>query len=107
MKLPTYNKWQLKKCAWYFVAHIPGELHRKTIAASFWEMELKKELQDRNLMQKWFFLKKKGNNRPMGSSASSGTKEEAIEYILEKRTTETYKHECYEGCKIKGKLFIS
>ena len=73
------------------LAHIIGELHRKTVANAFWECELYEELSQSNINDKWSFTKECNENN-------------AIEYMVRKRTSTTYDHKCHQGCALKGRL---
>ena len=78
--------------------HIVGVIHRKTVAKAFWECELYDELLQSNMNDKWSFTKEENENE------LSGTKDNAVEYIVRKRTSTTYDHECHLGCAAKGRL---
>ncbi len=82
----------------FILAHIIGELHRKTVANAFWECELYEELSQSNISDKWSFTKECNENE------LSGTKDSAIESMVRKRTSTTYDHECHQGCALKGRL---
>lgn len=84
----------------FILAHIIGELHRKTVANAFWECELYEELSQSNISDKWLFTKEDPGNE----NELSGMKDDAIEYIVRKRTSTTYDHECHRGCALKGRL---
>lgn len=91
-------------CPYYFqtIAHIPGELDRKSVAAAFWEQELYQELSDIGIENKWEFTCKQATKDHADGNKLMGSKEDAIQYIVQKRVHQTYTHECYEGCKSKG-----
>ena len=66
----------LYKCQ-LFLVHIVGEIHHKTVAKAFYRSH---------------------------ENELSGTKDNAVEYIVRKRTSTTYDHECHLGCATKGRL---
>ncbi|CAB3992555.1 Hypothetical predicted protein, partial [Paramuricea clavata] len=80
-------------------AHIPGELHRKSVAIAFWEYELYQELCDMGIdciASKWVFTK------AQVATNLSGSKDAATEYIVANQVSNTYGHECFKGCGSKG-----
>lgn len=83
-------------------AHIPGELHRKSVAIAFWEYELYQELLDMGIANTWVLTKEKV------ATNFSGSKDAAVEYIVTNRISTAYSHECHQGCRSKGcgKLYV-
>ena len=76
-----------------------GEIHRKTVANAFWECELYDELLQNSISHMWSFTSKKRED------GLSGTKDDAVEYIVKNRTSTTYNHICHQSCAAKGKFF--
>lgn len=54
-----------------------------------------------NIADKWSFTK------DANFSNFSGSKDAAAEFIVQKRASTFYNHNCYEGCQNKGPVHIN
>ena len=70
----------------------------KTVANAFWKCEMYEELSQSKISDKWSFTNENNKNE------LSGTKDNAIEYMVRKRTSTTYDHKCHQSCALKGRL---
>ena len=55
---------------------------------------------DMDIAEKWVF------NTDANSNNLCGSKDGAVEFIVQNRVAMSYGHECFEGCQSKGRSFV-